>query len=60
MRDINAGAFGQQRAEIFDLGGRTRHHFNRIAFQKGFDFGGDGFGVVRLFLETQQSHYGLP
>ena len=59
MGDIDAGAGGQQGAEILDLGGGAGHHLDRVALQEGLDMGGGGFCLVAFALEIQQSHRGL-
>ena len=61
MGDIDAGAFGQQGAEILDLLGGARHHLDRVILEEGLDLTIDGrVGGFLTFAEIQQSHRGLP
>ena len=61
MGDVDAGSGGQQVAEILDLFGGARHHFDRIVLEESLDLtiGGGKPGFLTL-AEIQKSHCGLP
>jgi hypothetical protein len=54
MGDVDAGAFRQDRAEVFHLFGGAGHHLDRIAVEEGLKRLGFGFGF--LATEIEEGH----
>ncbi len=62
MGDVDAGARGQEIAEVLDLLGGARHHLDRIALQEGLDLGAAAkrCGRAVLAAEVQDRHCSPP
>ena len=59
VRDVNAGASGQQVAEVLNLFCGARHHFDRVTLEECFQIS-IGRGHIFFFThKRKQCHHGL-